>query len=721
MSSLLTRLRRNLPIGVALAAATVAFSSAAQAAPTVFRLTPPSRATSGFGSTGAVIARFLPDQRFDLQATVVPDESAKTVTSVQFFVDNVSVGVISSTNPNPANGSLVDANRTSGTPAIRVLPLNARVASLRAYRNTTPGVHTLRVVTTQSDGLSSERSGVFEIVNVSAPLGRRAKNVVIFIGDGMGIAHRTAARMMLNGVSQGKANGFLAMDSFPGVALVTTSSLNSIVTDSSPGAGCYSTGNKSNNNEHGVFPDDTTAIFDNGRVETMGEYMFRKYGKTLGIVTTSDVFDATPGSFGSHTQARAAGTGIVDQYLNEQIDFGGLRVLLGGGRRWFLPAATTFGSGNGYDLLGSSRTNSNDYVLPSDIVAGWGVPAGTLDQGTNVISAFQAKGFTYASDATSLASANTNQLLGLFHTGNMNIALDKLAKRRNAVIGNLGGKNPTTGSFVVDEYGFPNQPMLEEMTTKALETLNKNPAGFTLMVEAASIDKQAHNMDSERWILDTIEFDKAIKVAQDFANRNPDTLVVVTADHECAGVNIIGASTVANSDLTARALETNLDTKVARLRNDVVGLYEAAGFPQYSIAADGYPLNTDPSRKMLIGYAANADRREDWLTNPMPLQDGQSILSNGAGAGTTFDYDDAPLSAYPLNGTFRDNGSAAAGNQLGFVITGQVGTSGGGSAAHTASDIPLSAYGRGASLFFGVMDNTDVYFRIMQAMIGGAK
>ncbi|MBC8139115.1 MAG: alkaline phosphatase [Fibrella sp.] len=720
-----------MPIAFVLATATIALPAASQAAPVISRLTPPSRVTSGFGSTGAVIARFLPDQRFDLQATVIPDETSKSVVAVEFFVDNVSVGVISSTVPNPANGSLVDANRTTGTPAVRVLPLNARVASLRAYRNTVPGVHTLRAVTLQSDGLTSERSGVFEIVNVSTPLGRRARNVVIFIGDGMGIAHRTAARIMLQGVSQGKSNGSLAMDTFPGTALVTTSSLNSIVTDSSPGAGCYSTGNKGNNNEHGVFPDDTSAIFDNPRIETMGEFMFRKYGKTLGIVTTSDVFDATPGSFGSHTQARAAGTGIVDQYLNEQIDFGGLRVLLGGGRRWFLPSGATFASGNGYDLLGSSRSNGNDYVLPPDVVAGWGVPAGTLDQGTNVIAAFQGKGFTYASDATTLASANTTQLLGLFHTGNMNIALDKLAKRRNAVIGNLGGKNPTTNAFVVDEYGFPNQPMLEEMTSKALETLNKNPAGFTLMVEAASIDKQAHNMDSERWIMDTIEFDKSIKVAQDFANRNPDTLVVVTADHECAGVNIIGASLVNNNTLNAanqaslltRAQETDAGSKTTRLRNEVVGLYEAAGFPQYSIATDGYPADTDPNRKMLIGYAANADRNEDWLTNPMPLQDGQSILTNGvaAGAGATFDYDDAPLSAYPLNPTFRDNGFATSANQLGFIITGQVGPSGGGSAAHTASDIPLSAYGRGASLFFGVMDNTDVYFRIMQAMIGGAK
>jgi len=87
--------------------------------------------------------------------------------------------------------------------------------------------------------------------------------------------------------------------------------LNSIITDSAPGAACYSTGNKCNNNQQGVFPDDTLAKFDNPRVELIGEYLGRTEGKALGIVTTADVFDATPAAFGSHTQDRGAGTGSL--------------------------------------------------------------------------------------------------------------------------------------------------------------------------------------------------------------------------------------------------------------------------------------------------------------------------------------------------------------------------------------------------------------------------
>jgi alkaline phosphatase len=101
---------------------------------------------------------------------------------------------------------------------------------------------------------------------------------------------------------------------------------------------------------------------------------------------------------------------------------------------------------------------------------------------------------------------------------------------------------------------------------------------------------------------------------------------------------------------------------------------------------------------MLIGYAGNADRYEDWLTNPRPLRDSQQPF-NGI----------APLNTYPNGPTARD----AAGN---FHVTGQVP---GSSAVHTGSDIPLTASGRGASLFRGVIDNTDVFFLAAQAALGG--
>ncbi len=632
------------------------------AAPVVSRLNPPS-ALFAFGDAGApYISRFLPDQRFDLQATITPD-AGQTIDSVAFYVNGKKLN------------APVHSTPTTGSSA----PAGSVQFVTRAFSTKKSGVHTFAVQARQNDGQTIQANGNFEVVDIEGGTGgKRAKNVIIMIGDGMGIAHRTAARIMLNGVQQGKASQLLAMDTFPVTGLVMTHSLNSIVTDSSPGAACYANGNKSNNNQQGVFPDDTTDAFDNPRVELIGEYLWRTEGRTLGIVTTSDVFDATPGAFGTHTANRGAGTGISDQYLDEAVADGGLRVLMGGGRKWFLPQGTP----------GSQRNNANDYVLPTELAAGWGVAPGALDPTRDLIADFQAAGFSYAPDKSAMDAASGGKLLGLFAYSNMNVAKDKIDKRRGT-------------STVVDDYGFPDQPMLDEMTAKALDVLKRNRKGFTLMVEAASIDKQAHNMDTERWILDTIEFDRAIAVAKQFAEQNPDTLVIITADHECAGINIIGASRVTNADLVARS-SSGLGTAAGGPRAGVVGAYESAGFPHYPIAADGYPATTDPDYKMLIGYAGNADRYEDWLTNPLPVRDSQQPF-NGV----------PPLNTYPSGPTARD----VAG---GLFLAGAMDPANSGSSAvHTASDIPVSAFGLGESMFTGVMDNTDVFFKTMQAALAG--
>jgi alkaline phosphatase len=650
----------RIPCSFLAAAALAAISFPLHAAPKVSRLTPPSDLFSYGDPNPPIIARFLPGQRFDLQATVQPDAGA-TISKLEFLVDNTLVSGSVALMPATVSG----------------LPAGTTIGTLRAYSLAKPGTHLLIVRATQSDGATVSATGNFEIVDFNSVGGAvtRARNVIVLIGDGMGIAHRTAARIMANGVSQGKALAPLAMDTFPVTGIVSTHSLNSIVTDSAPGAACYSSGNKNNNNQEGVFPDDTTDKFDNPRTELMGEYLARTQGKSLGIITTADVFDATPAAWGIHTQDRGAGTGICDQYLDEALPKANLAVLLGGGRKWFLPSTTP----------GSARADATDYVLPAELATGWGVTRGALDKDRDLLADFQAKGFTYVANATQLAAtpANTSRLLGLFTLSNMNVALDKINGRR-------GNKS------VVNDYGFPDQPMLDEMTDKALQVLSRNSAGFVLMVEGASIDKQAHNMDTERWILETIEFDHAIERCRRFAMANPDTLVLITADHECAGVNIIGASTVTNDALKQRAA-TNSGT--AQLRDSVVGTYETAGFPYYKMLADGFPETTDVDRKLLIGYAANSDRNEDWMSNAQPLRDSQQPFN-----GTT------PLNTYPNDPTKRDTVGA-------YLVTGQVP---GSSAVHTASDIPLSALGAGSSLFTGVMDNTDVFFKAMQAVLVGA-
>ena len=643
-------------------AAAVCLTVPTYGAPIVSRLTPPSALFSFSDATPPIIARFLPGQRFDLAATIQPD-AGTTITGAVFNVD----------------GFRVSDDSLSITKADKVSVTNSVQVAFRAYSTASPGIHTFSVVAAQSDGQSVTATGNFEVVPTISQ-GRRAKNVIYLIGDGFGIAHRTAARIISQGVQLGKANSKMAIDSMPYTALVQTHSLNSIVTDSAPGAHCYSTGNKANNNEEGVFPDDTANAFDNPRIEHMGSYLMRTSGKTLGIVTTADVFDATPAAFAVHTSNRGAGTGICDQYLDEAVPQGGLRVLMGGGRKWFLGGGTN----------GSVRAASSDYSLPADVVSRWGVPAGAVDPSRDLLGDFVKAGFAYAPDKSAMDAlpSNTTRLLGLFSFSNMNVAKDKIDRRRGT-------------STVVDDFGFPDQPMLDEMAAKALEVLSQNKNGFTLMIEGASIDKQAHAMDTERWLLDTLEFDRAVARVRAFAAANPDTLVVVCADHECAGVNVIGASRVSNAKLTE--LSQGIGNTNNAIREAVVGTYDFAGFPVYTIAPDGYPTTTDPDNKMLIGYAANADRYEDWLTNPQPLQDSQQPFGKVA-----------PLSTYPAGPLNRDT------NGL-FLVTGQVPSATAGSqAVHTASDIPLYAEGRGANLFRGSIDNTDVFFKVMQAVLGGA-
>ncbi len=653
----------------ALILATLAAAGSALAAPSVTRLTPPSELFAS-GRADPVVARFLPGQRFDLQATVKPDAGQK-ITAARFLIDGKPVA---------APVALRDC--TAG--CVKGLAAETTIATVRAVSAQAAGKHEFSFEATQADGQKVTARGNFEVVPFTAAMGPQVKNIIILLGDGMGASQRTAARIV-HGYAQGKALQPLAMDTFTATALVKTSSLNSIVTDSSPGMTSYVSGNKNNNNEEGVFPDDTVDAFDNPRIEYLSEYLHRTQGKQLGIVTTADVFDATPAGNAVHTSNRGAGTGIVDQFFDDRAHTG-LTVLMGGGRKWFLPAATP----------GSARTDTSDYAFSAtdahtgDIVKRWGVSAGALDKGRDLIKEFQAAGFSYAPTKAELDKADAAKpLLGLFAFSNMNVALDKINGRRGT------DKNGLQGGSVVDDFGLPDQPMLDEMAAKAIGVLKRSPKGFVLLIEGASIDKQAHAMDTERWMLDTLEFDRAVRVAQDFAAEQGDTLVIVTADHECSGAALIGGATVTDKALAELAAKKG----VANLRNGVVGTYEKAGFPHYRLAADGYPETTDIDYRLLVGYGANADRYEDWRTKKTPQRDGQQPFAV-----------EAPLKWYPANAQERDD---ALGE---YLVTGQVP---GEQAVHTATDVPLSAYGPGALTFTGVIDNTDVFFKLAQAAVKG--
>lgn len=640
--------------------ASLFIAGVASAAPTV-TVTPPSG------------ARFFPGQRFDIRVEAKGTGSYSATLSI----DGVPQSFTS-----PSNAATPSA-ATDGVTSAGYGGFN-----LRGFSSRKSGLHTISA-TVKDDTGSTSATATFAVV---APRHGDdpgdTRNVIILLGDGMGAAHRTAARLIRFGATGGDPNGYLAMDGFPGTGLVSTHSLNSIVTDSAPGMACYTTGNHAQNGQEGVYPAHMTNPFYFPRVEYMAEYLHRVKGTSTGIVSTADIEDATPAANAVHTGNRNLGQGIVDQYFDERQNTG-LAVLMGGGRRWFLPSTQ----------YASSRSTHNDYAgLPPDLVAAWGVPAGAVDPDRDLIADFKNDGFAYVSTASELSAAKGGKLLGLFGYGNMNVALDKIAKRRNP-----------SASGVVDDYHAPDQPMLDEMTDAALQVLSRNQRGFFLMVEGAHIDKQSHLMDAERAVGEVIEFDRAVGVARDWADKLGNTVVVVVADHECSGFSIIGAlqgGVAKLASLPSDAANVNPDPtfKNQPKRLQAVGAYDAAAFPKYEIKEDGYPASYDVDGKILFGFGANGDRYETWLTRSQPVIDGllsSNIKRELAGKG----YADMPITR--------------SSDQSGFFIRGQAP---GDQAVHTASDIPISAYSSGSESwrkFVGVQTNTDVFFKLMESVVAG--
>src|SRR3954454_5148643 len=410
---------------------------------------------------------------------------------------------------------------------------------LRDVALTQPGNYRVRV----SDGTQTREQGW----RVYATGARKAKNVILFIGDGMAPAHRTAARILSKGIAEGKSRGKLAMDDMPHMALVATAGSDSIITDSANSASAYATGHKSAVNAMGVYADRTPDPLDDPRVETVTSLAQRRQNMAIGIVTNTEIEDATPAAMVAHTRRRTEYDRIVEQYFAAKP-----AVLMGGGRANFLPKSEN----------GSRRRDESDFVAQ-----------------------FRAAGYSLALTGPEMVSAakdpGTTKLLGLFTLGNMDGVLD-----RKFLKGGTVGK-------------FPEQPDLTEQVGAALEVLSKNSSGFFLMVESGMIDKYTHLLDMERAVYDTIMLDNAVRLARDWAAAHgDDTLILVIADHN----HPIGLLGTIDDDMTKET--------PAPLR-ERVRVYERAGFPNYPAPdAEGYPARVDVSRRLALFSASLPDHYE---------------------------------------------------------------------------------------------------------------
>jgi alkaline phosphatase len=267
------------------------------------------------------------------------------------------------------------------------------------------------------------------------------KNIILFIGDGMGLAQVTAAKV---------ANGSLEMERCPVTGFVTTWAADHLTTDSAAAATALATGFKTNNEMLGVSPDGQPLKNTTEAAEAAN--------KSTGTAVVCSLTHATPAGFIAHVPSRK-----MDREIAEQITASDVDVLFGGGLKFFdLPELQ--------------------------------------------------KKMTVVTNAAEFRALGTPE--------------------KAAVI--LYEQDPP--------YAAERTVSLKELTQKAIAILSQDPDGFFLMVEGSQIDWACHGNDGTNTIREVIDFDNAVGAGLDFAQKDGQTLVLVTADHECGGFALIDGS-----------------------------------------------------------------------------------------------------------------------------------------------------------------------------------
>lgn len=380
------------------------------------------------------------------------------------------------------------------------------------------------------------------------PNTRQAKNVILFVGDGMDITTTTAARIF-DGQSrneEGEEN-FLSFERFPFVALSKTYNTNAQTPDSAGTMSAMTTGVKT---KIGVIaltdaaPVGDCASSKSAIAPTLGE-LAERAGLSTGVVTTTRLTHATPAAVYAHAadrdwerdtnlpeEAKANGCADIARQLIEFADGDGIDLAMGGGRANFLPVEaadpeapeTTGGRRDGRDLTGEWRAKGPSHVYIWD-----------------------REGF----DAIDVQAGP--RVLALFEPSHMNFEADRAA----------------------DKAG---EPSLAEMTAKAVEILRQNKNGYFLMVEGGRIDHAHHGGNAARALKDTQAFSEAVAKAISMTNAK-DTLVIVTADHG----------------------HTMSMAGYPRKGNPILGLASAS--LEDANARDGYALASDGKTYTTLGYA----------------------------------------------------------------------------------------------------------------------
>lgn len=326
--------------------------------------------------------------------------------------------------------------------------------------------------------------------------GRRARNVILFIGDGMGISTITAARIFA-GQQAGRSGeeNLLSFEYFPFTALVKTYNTNQQTPDSAGTMTAIATGVKTKAGMISIGPEGLRkdcASAQGHELATLLEQAEDK-GMRTGIVSTTRITHATPAATYAHSpernwesdsdmtsQDRAAGCRDIASQLVDFDHGDGIEVILGGGRRHFLP--TTVADSEYPDKHGARQDGRN-------LINEW------LQRQEHSAYVWNVTDFRQL-------SRQTKRLLGLFEPSHMQFEVDR------------------------DHHA---EPSLKEMTARAIKMLKKGPQGYFLMVEGGRIDHAHHLANAHRALADTVAFSEAVAEAVRLSSK--DTLIVVTADH----------------------------------------------------------------------------------------------------------------------------------------------------------------------------------------------
>ena len=316
---------------------------------------------------------------------------------------------------------------------------------------------------------------------VPAQKQQKPKNVIYLIGDGMGFGAVTSLLLAEEGQT-----GF---EMAPVIGLNETQSANNYVTDSPAGGTALATGTRTCNGFLGVGPDSLQLESILKKAQTMG--------KKTGIVVNTTLTEATPGAFYAGVPSRSMGYKIAEQFCQSGVD-----VAIGAGLSVFI-----------------NRPDSVDLT------------ATLIEKGYNVYL-----------DWRSVLNTQSEKFVGILEMSDVhrrNESSNTTAKAAEGDAVCLAAKLAAdAGNLDTTRFSEPTV-YLQKAATKALEQLSKNaPDGFFLMIESAIIDGYGHNNDSDGMVVEMKEFDGTLKALVQYVNEHPETLLVVTADHETGGTAV---------------------------------------------------------------------------------------------------------------------------------------------------------------------------------------